>query len=177
MNILALDLGKFNTMCCFFDTATRKHRFLNAATNPDYLSTVFKSEKIDLVVLEACGPSGWINDLAKSLGLRTCVCSTNEEAWRWASVKLKTNKDDSLKLTHTVAMKKLKPVHMPSHEHGDFRSPDKYRKSLGQRINKIKNSIRAWFVNHGVTIGAVQENVLVSSATSLAAKSLRRIQQ
>ncbi len=25
MKILALDLGKFNTMCCYFDTKTRKH--------------------------------------------------------------------------------------------------------------------------------------------------------
>ncbi|MCB0321838.1 MAG: hypothetical protein KDD60_13010 [Bdellovibrionales bacterium] len=52
MKILALDLGKFNTMCCFFDTATREHRFLTAATDPGYLSAVFHSEKIDLVVME-----------------------------------------------------------------------------------------------------------------------------
>ncbi len=68
------------------DTATRKYRFQTTATDPAYLTTVFKSEKIDLVVMEACGPSGWINDLAQSLGLETFVCSTNEEAWRWANV-------------------------------------------------------------------------------------------
>ncbi len=82
MIFLALDLGKFNTMCCFFDTATRKHRFLTAATDPDYLTSVFESDKIDPVVMEACGPSGWSNDLAVSLGLKTFVCSTNEEAWQ-----------------------------------------------------------------------------------------------
>ncbi len=27
MIILAIDLGKFNSMCCFFDTATQGHRF------------------------------------------------------------------------------------------------------------------------------------------------------
>ncbi len=32
MKILALDLGKFKTMCCFFDTQTRKHEFLTATT-------------------------------------------------------------------------------------------------------------------------------------------------
>ncbi len=154
MNILALDLGKFNSMCCFFDTATRKHRFLTVATDPAYLTTVFKSEKIDLVVMEACGPSGWINDLAVSLGLKTFVCSTNEEAWRWANVKRKTDKDDALKLARMVAMKELKPVHMPSPEHREFRSLVKYRKSLDQRVNKLKNAIRAWFVNHGITIDA-----------------------
>ena len=68
MKILALDLGKFKTMCCFFDTETRKHEFLNAATDRNYLTTVFQKHKIDLVVMEACGPSGWINDLAVSLG-------------------------------------------------------------------------------------------------------------
>ena len=71
MKILALDLGKFNTMCCFFDTKTRKHSFLNAPTERNYLNTLFKNHKIDLVVMEACGPSGWINDLASSHGLKT----------------------------------------------------------------------------------------------------------
>ena len=27
MKILTLDLGKFKSMCCFFDTKTRKHEF------------------------------------------------------------------------------------------------------------------------------------------------------
>jgi hypothetical protein len=92
MKILALDLGKFKTMCCFFDTRTRKHEFLTAATERSYLTTVFKKNKVDLVVMEACGPSGWINDLAESLGLRTLVCSTNEDAWKlvecaWSSLR------------------------------------------------------------------------------------------
>ena len=37
MKILALDLGKYNSRCCFFDTQTRKHTFLNAATERNYL--------------------------------------------------------------------------------------------------------------------------------------------
>ena len=51
-----------------------------------------------------------------------------------------------------VAINELKPVHMPSPEHREFRSLVKYRKSLDQRINKLKITIRAWFVNHGITI-------------------------
>jgi hypothetical protein len=78
--ILALDLGKFKTMCCFFDTKSRKHSFLLAATERNYLTTVFQKHPIDLVVMEACGPSGWIHDLAVQCGLKTLVCSTNEEA-------------------------------------------------------------------------------------------------
>jgi len=154
MKILALDLGKFNTMCCFFDTRTREHSCLNAATDRGYLTTVFKSHKVDLVVMEACGPSGWINDLAHSLGLKTIVCSTNEDAWKWSNVKRKTDKDDALKLARMASMNELKPVHMPSEAHREFRSLVKYRKVLDQRITKMKCTIRAWFVNHGIAIDA-----------------------
>ena len=152
MKILALDLGKFNSTCCFFDTKTRKARFLTTPTQPEYLTAVFTDNKADLVVMESCGPSGWINDLAQSLGLSTLVCSTNEEAWRWANVKRKTDKDDALKLARMAAMRELKPVHMPSQEHREFRSLVKYRKTLDGRINNTKNTIRAWFVNQGITI-------------------------
>lgn len=152
MKILALDLGKFNTMCCFFDTKSRQAEFLTAATDRSYLTTVFKKHKVDLVVMEACGPSGWINDLAASLGLKTLVCSTNEDAWKWSNVKRKTDKDDALKLARMAAMNELKAVHMPSGAHREFRSLVKYRKTLDQRINKMKNTIRAWFVNHGISI-------------------------
>jgi hypothetical protein len=41
---------------------------------------------------------------------------------------------------------------MPSAEHREFRSLVKYRKTLDQRVNKMKNTIRAWFVNHGISI-------------------------
>jgi transposase len=71
MKILALDLGKFNTMCCFFDSKTRKSAFVNAATDRNYRSTVFKKHRVDLVFMEACSPAGWINDFAVSLGLKT----------------------------------------------------------------------------------------------------------
>lgn len=152
MKILALDLGKFNTMCCFFDTKTRKHSFLNAPTERNYLNTLFKNHKVDIVVMEACGPSGWINDLAISHGLKTLVCSTNEDAWKWSNVKRKTDKDDALKLARMAAMNELKAVHMPSETHREFRSLVKYRKTLDHRINKMKCTIRAWFVNHGISI-------------------------
>ncbi len=101
-------------MCCFFDTKTRKHEFLTAATDCHYLTSIFKTHKIDLVVMEACGPSGWIYDLAVSLGLKTLVCSTNEDAWKWSNVKRKTDRDDALKLARMAAINELKAVHMPT---------------------------------------------------------------
>ncbi len=74
MIILALDLGKFNTMCCVFNTTTPN---TNSSTPQpsETTSPLLKKTKCDLVVMEACGPCGWINDLANSLGHKTLVCS------------------------------------------------------------------------------------------------------
>jgi hypothetical protein len=64
MKTLALDLGKFNTMACFFDTKTRTYSFHLASTDRNYQKTLFEMHPVDLVVMGACGPSGWILDLA-----------------------------------------------------------------------------------------------------------------
>ena len=46
MNILAIDLGKFNSMCCFFDTDSQESRFQPAATARSYLdATNDRNEK------------------------------------------------------------------------------------------------------------------------------------
>ena len=152
MNILAIDLGKFISMCCFFDTETQEYRFQAVATNRRYLTAVLANHKIDLVVMEACGPSGWISDLCQEHKIKTLVCSTNEEAWRWKNTKRKTDKDDALKLARMAMMRQLKPVHVPTHQGREHRTLVKYRKSLDQRINRIKNSIRSLFANRSIEI-------------------------
>jgi transposase len=152
MIILAIDLGKFNSMCCFYDTQTQKYRFQTVATSRMYLTTVFKTHDIDLVVMEACGPSGWISDLCEELGLKTFVCSTNDAAWEWKNVKRKTDKDDALKLARLAMMRQLTRVHMPQHQVREHRSLIKYRKKLVGRITAIKNAIRGLFLCQGVEI-------------------------
>jgi transposase len=153
MNILAMDLGKFNTMCCFFDTKTREYSFWNAETARNYLRPLMEAHSIDLVVMEACGPSGWIHDLCEELGLKTLVCSTNEEAWRWKNVKRKTDRDDALKLARLSVMDELKKVHVPSQAGREHRTLVKYRKTVDQRIGHVKRSIRSLFANRGIAIG------------------------
>ena len=156
MKILAIDLGKYNSMCCFYDTKTQKYRFQTVATKREYLTAVFKNDEIDLVVMEACGPSGWICDLCQELGLKTFVCSTNDAAWEWKNVKRKTDKDDALKLARLAMMRQLTRVHVPKHEVREHRSLIKYRKKLVRRINGIKCTIRGLFVCQGIEIAKGQ---------------------
>ena len=152
MIILAIDLGKFNSMCCFFDTATRQHRFQAAATTKHYFEAILKNHQIDLVVMEACSCSGWVSDLCREHELKTLVCSTHEEAWRWRSVKRKTDKDDALKLARLAAVGQLKPTHVPSVRTRQYRGLIKYRKQLVGQQNRLQNSIRALFLGRGIAI-------------------------
>ncbi|MEM9369485.1 MAG: IS110 family transposase [Planctomycetota bacterium] len=154
MNILAIDLGKYNSMCCFFDSCSREYEFCNTQTTRGYLEKFLAGRQIDLVVMEACGPSGWVSELCQQLGYPTLVCSTNEEAWRWKNVKRKTDKDDALKLARMAMMGELTPVHIPKHEVREHRTLVKYRKTLDRRINQIKNSIRSLFSNRGIGIAS-----------------------
>ena len=122
MKILAIDLGKYNSMCCFYETKTQRYRFQTVTTKRDNLTTVFKNHEIDLVVMEACGPSGWISDLCQELGFKTFVCSTNDAARECKNVKRKTDKDDSLKLARLAMLRQLTRVHVPKHQVREHRS-------------------------------------------------------
>ncbi len=152
MNIIAIDLGKFNSMVCFFDSATNEYRFQLIKTERGYLRTLLSKGPSDLVVMEACSCSGWVSDLCKELGLKSLVCSTHEEAWRWRNVKRKTDKEDALKLARLAAVGQLKSTHVPSKESREYRGLIKYRKKLVGYENRIKNSIRSLFMRHGIPI-------------------------
>ena len=152
MIILAIDLGKFNSMCCFYNTKTRKYSFWNAATTRPYMEKLLQGHAIDRVVMEACGPSGWMHDLCQELKLETVVCSTNEQAWLWKHVKRKTDEDDALKLARLELLGQLTRVHVPQRQVREHRMLVKYRKTLDQRIGRVKNLIRSLFANQGLEI-------------------------
>ena len=143
MNILAIDLGKFNSMVCFYNSETKEHRFQLCKTERNYLTTLLGSEHFDLVVMEACSCSGWVSDICDQLGLATLVYSTHEEAWRWRNVKRKTDRDDALKLARLGAGGELKPTYVPKSEMREYRGLIKYRKNLVNRINRFFEELDA----------------------------------
>ena len=97
--ILALDLGKFKTVSCLL---TEDHSsipvFKTIVTSPNIFAQFLLIVKPSLLVLEACGLSGWVVDLARKLGIEVLVAHPGGEAWQWGKVKRKTDKDDALKL-------------------------------------------------------------------------------
>ena len=58
--ILSMDLGKFNTACCLYNTESRKCRFETIATRHSHLDQLLDTHTADLIVMEACGPE-WMD--------------------------------------------------------------------------------------------------------------------
>jgi len=48
MNIMAIDLGKFNSVVCFYDKTTREHRFETVSTERGLLWDVVQNQQARL---------------------------------------------------------------------------------------------------------------------------------
>lgn len=74
--ILAIDLGKFNAVFCWFDTKSGEVSFRTAKTTPAQMKHELTRQPVQRVVIEACSPAGWVHDLCGELGLRCEVANT-----------------------------------------------------------------------------------------------------
>ena len=88
--ILALDLGRFNSVLCWYDPVTRVAEYRTIRSTPDDISRELTREPVGTIVFEACSQAGWVNDLCESLGLPALVASTTGSAWQWKRIKRKT---------------------------------------------------------------------------------------
>jgi transposase len=154
--IIALDLGKFKTVACVMDAATRGHDFATVATTPAALHAFLAARAgadpaAALVVLEACDGAGWVHDLAAALGCRVTVANANHEAWRWRRVKRKTDRDDALKLAKLALLDQLPAVHVPPPDARQRRHLVLQRRSLVRRRTACKNAVRSVFSQQGLT--------------------------
>jgi transposase len=152
ISILGLDLGKFKSVACFYDTTTTEARYTTVFTDPYALRDLLAQQRPDLVVFETCTVAGWVADICTELGLDFVIANTMHEAWSWRKVKRKTDRDDALKLAKMAAMGELPTVPMPSRETRQYRGLVKYRDRLVGRRTAIQNHIRALCQQHGVLL-------------------------
>ncbi|MCU0568734.1 MAG: IS110 family transposase [Oculatellaceae cyanobacterium Prado106] len=152
MKILAIDLGKYNSVACLFDTATNQNQFETITTQRWALEQLLNQTAPDQIVIETSSITGWVNDFCQSLGYKVVVANPSAEAWRWKNVKRKTDKDDALKLAKLTALDQISTVYVPVAERRQYRHLVKYRKTLVNRITRIQNMIRALFDQQGISI-------------------------
>ena len=87
MNILAMDLGKSNTVICYYDSESGKHKYGKVKTTPQQLHDLLAEYSPNRVVFEICSAARWVHDICLTLKLNTQVANPNTQAWRWKNVK------------------------------------------------------------------------------------------
>jgi transposase len=151
MNILALDLGKYKTVFCDYNSVNGEHEFGKVKTTPQTIHDLIVEKQPQRVVLEVCSIAGWVVDIARALGKETETANTTHDAWRWKNVKKKNDKEDALKLAKLSAMNQLPTVHIPNKQVREKRALITYRQRLVKYRKGIKNAIRAIFSREGIT--------------------------
>ena len=179
MKIVALDLGKFNTVACIYDSRTPDHPvFCKVPSTPQALHDLLAASGAQRLVIEVGAMAGWVKDLGEALGLAVQVANVNAAAWRWTLVKRKTDRDDALKLVQMSALGKLPQAHVPCRRVRQWRELIGYRQQLVARRTAIKNRIRGLLAAQGQLQGrgktgwsAVELAKLTREARDLAACS------
>lgn len=169
--VLALDLGKFKSVACRYDTATGEHTFETIATNPPAVHDLLIEASPSLLVIEACSICGWVADLAESLGIEVRVANVLGEAWKWRKVKRKTDRDDALKLAKLAATDQLPTVHIPKLAVRQHRALIRYRHALIDRRTGIKNTIRSLLDAQGLSLPGRSRGWTIASVNALKALS------
>lgn len=155
--ILALDLGKFNSVLCVYDPVTHVHHFASVQTTPQAIHDLLVAHQGDdpsqtLLVIETCDVAGWVYDIAVALGTNVAVANPAHEAWRWTRVKRKTDKDDALKLAKLAVLGQLPTAHMPAPQQRQRRRLVHYRRVLVDRRTQIKNQVRSIHSQQGLSL-------------------------
>lgn len=154
MHILAIDLGKYKSVACDFDSVTQAHAFTKVRTRPQTLHDLIVARQPDRVVIEVGNQAGWVKDLCESLGIAIQVANPNHEGWRWKNVKRKTDREDALKLAKLSAVGQLPIVVLPNRRVRQWRGLIAYRGKLVGRRTAIKNSIRSLLDRQGLSMPA-----------------------
>jgi transposase len=147
--ILAIDLGKYNSVVCWYEPSTRVTAFRTVRTTPADLRCELTRQPVALVVCEACSQAGWLHDLCEELGLDVLVANTTGAAWQWKNVKRKTDRDDALKLARLAAVDELDGIRVPSRTVRQWKSLIGLRKRLVSERIRGQNRIRSLLVGQG----------------------------
>lgn len=153
--IIAIDLGKFKSVCCVGVDGV--HAFETVATTPEALREFLMKHRTPqplrvAVVFETCDTSGWVHDLCAELSLIALVANPRGEAWHWRRVKRKTDRDDALKLLKLTLNNDLPTVHMPPPDQRQKRRLIPHRRSVVARRTMSRCCVRSIYSQQGLQL-------------------------
>ncbi|MBN2841940.1 MAG: IS110 family transposase [Sedimentisphaerales bacterium] len=141
--IMAIDLGKFKSVICFYNISTAKDTYTTFNTGPQELHDLVVAHPVDLIVFEACDIIGWVSDLLDDLEVKYIIANTNSDLFSGKHLKRKTDKKDALRLARLAVLGELSTVYVPKKEVRQKRALINYRQNLTERITQVKNTIRS----------------------------------
>ena len=143
--ILAIDLGKNNSVVCIFDRSSIKCKYKTLRTRKQVMHDLFVefAEQIEIVLFETGSQMGWVADILWALNIPFKVANTNHAAWKWKNNPNKSDRKDAQRLAMMYHTGFFPTVHVPKRAVRQKRSLINYRDDVVKRITKIKNSIRA----------------------------------
>ncbi len=148
--ILAIDLGKYKSVACWYEPATAEVEFATLSTSREELSRILAKRRPRVVVIEACALSGWVHDLCAELGLVCKVANTASEAWKFKHAKRKTDRDDALRLAQLEALGQLPTVTVPPKATREWRALIAGRQALVCRRVAVQNRLRGILLGQGL---------------------------
>lgn len=148
--IIAIDLGRHNSVACVYDRRTRAHTFRTLDTTPADLDRLLARYTGAPVVIEACANAGWVHDRAVGAGHPVKVANTAAESWKFQHLKRKTDRDDALRLAELEAIGQLPTVVLPDPATRQRRMLIAFRQELVGRRVACQNRIRALFAGQGL---------------------------
>ncbi len=81
MKILAIDLGKFKSVACLFDTETNQAEYETITMQQAALEDLLQRKQRRKVVIETCTNSNWVHDICQEHGYEVLVANPNQDAW------------------------------------------------------------------------------------------------
>ena len=139
MRIVAMDLGKNKSVVCEYDSESGRHTFKTIRTRPQVVHDLLVEKGPGRVVIETGPVSGWVYDLATTLGVDTQVANTNHPIWRWQMNPKKTDRSDALKLAQLSSMERSILVDHYGLQEG---RPHKTLEQLGRSLGISKERVR-----------------------------------
>jgi transposase len=147
--ILAIDLGKYKSVACWYSPGDASARFESFTTSKAALERLL-GEHRPTVVIEACALSGWVSDFCGERGVTCLVANTASEAWKFKHAKRKTDRDDALRLAQLQSLQQLPTVVIPAKPTRQWRALIAHRQVLvGERV-AAQNRMRSILVGQGL---------------------------
>lgn len=143
--ILAIDLGKRNSVFCKLSISSLKSEYFTVKTDPQKFHDIFVELDIEnsIVLFEVGTQAGWLSDMLRAMQIEFKIANVNHPAWKWSNNANKSDKTDAHRLAMMYHHGFFPEVYIPIKSVRQKRSLIYYRQKIVNRITQVKNGIRA----------------------------------